>query len=269
MLYFVSTPIGNMKDITLRAVEVLESVDVIACEDTRHSQILLNNYRIKKPLLSCHKFNEREAGEKIIGLLKDGKNVAVISDAGTPIISDPGNVLVRMLVSEGEEFTVVPGANAFVPALILSAMDASRFTFVGFLPEKKKDAEKLLEKYSGLESTLIFYCAPHDVDDVVKKLYESLGNRKAVAVREITKLYEERCEFYLAEGYKGEKRGEFVIVVEGAEPVADNVDPLKMVDDYIASGYTKMDAIKQTAKDLGIKKNELYQTVLASRGEGD
>ena len=139
MLYFVSTPVGNLKDISLRALEVLKSVDLIACEDTRTSLKLLNHYEIKKPLVSYHKFNEKSSGERILSELLAGKSVAVISDAGTPVISDPGNVLAKMLIESNVEYTVIPGATAFVPALILSGLDASRFCFIGFIPEKKKD----------------------------------------------------------------------------------------------------------------------------------
>ena len=145
MLYFVATPIGNLKDMSFRAIEVLNSVDEIACEDTRHSIKLLNHYEIKKPLFSYHKFNEKASGEKIIEKLKSGKNIAVISDAGMPVISDPGNILADMLIKEGLEFTVVPGACAFVSALVLSGLDASRFCFLGFLPEKEGERKAFLE----------------------------------------------------------------------------------------------------------------------------
>ena len=145
MLYFVSTPVGNLKDISLRALEVLKSVDVIACEDTRTSLKLLNHYEIKKPLVAYHKFNETVAAEKIIRDLKDGKNVALITDAGTPVVSDPGNVLTKLLREEGVDYTVIPGATAFVPALILSGLSASRFAFIGFLPSKKKDREEIYD----------------------------------------------------------------------------------------------------------------------------
>ncbi len=160
MLYFVSTPVGNLKDISLRALEVLKSVDVIACEDTRTSLKLLNHYEIKKPLVAYHKFNETVAAEKIIRDLKDGKNVALITDAGTPVVSDPGNVLTKLLREEGVDYTVIPGATAFVPALILSGLDAQRFAFIGFLPGKKKDREELLARYKNLDMTLIFLFCP-------------------------------------------------------------------------------------------------------------
>lgn len=156
MLYFVATPIGNLKDVSFRAIEVLKSVDEIACEDTRHSLGFLNAYDIKKPLFSYHKFNERESGEKIIEKLKDGKNIAVISDAGMPVISDPGNILAQMLIEEGLEFTVIPGACAFVSALVLSGLDSARFCFLGFLPQKASERREFLDKYKNLDMTLIF-----------------------------------------------------------------------------------------------------------------
>lgn len=264
MLYFVATPIGNLKDVTFRAIEVLESVDVIFCEDTRHSQIFLNHYSIKKPLFSLHKFNEKESALKVCEMLLSGKNVAVISDAGMPVISDPGNILTKTLIENNLQFTVIPGACAFLPALILSGFSADRFTFIGFLPDKKKDAIKLLETYKSLPCALIFYMPPHDIDEVVKTIEGVLGNRKAVAVREITKIYEERVEFNLSEGYAGEKRGEFVLIVDGKTESEVEVDLVKEVENLVALGLNKMDAIKQVAKEYSVKKNELYKMVLDS-----
>ena len=202
MLYIVGTPIGNLKDISLRALEVLKSVDEIACEDTRHSLALLNAYQIKKSLSSCHKFNEKEAGEKLIEKLKEGKNIALISDAGMPVVSDPGNVLVNMLIENGLEFTVVPGACAFVSALILSGLDSSRFAFLGFMPEKSSQRTEFLERYKDLDMTLIFYSAPHDVKKDVESIYKVFGDRRAVTVREITKLHETVESFNLSDGLK-------------------------------------------------------------------
>lgn len=260
MLYFVSTPIGNLNDMTYRAVEVLKSVDVIACEDIRHSIPLLDRYDIKKKLISYQKFNEAESGEKIIELLKEGKNVAVISDAGTPLLSDPGAVLTKKLIEEGLEFTAIPGANAVLPALILSGLDSSRFTFIGFLPEKNNDRQKLLESYSAVDSTLIFYSAPHDLDKVVKYLYEGLGDRKAVAVKEITKMYESRIEFNLKDGLTCDERGEFVILVEGAKAQDFSNMPIKEhIALYLGEGLTKMEAIKKVAKERGVPKSSLYK----------
>lgn len=264
MLYFVATPIGNLQDVSYRAIQTLGEVDVIACEDTRHSQIFLQHYGIKKPLISYHKFNEREGANKIVDLLKSGKTVAVISDAGTPVISDPGNVLAKVLIENDLEFTVIPGACAFVPALILSGFDSARFTFIGFLPEKKRDAEQLLENYISLTSPLIFYIPPHDIDDVVDTLFQILGARNAVCVREITKLHEERVAFNLKDGYNGVKKGEFVLVVDGASAVkqTENVNYKEQVNNLVKLGISKMDAIKQVAKENGIKKGDLYKTLL-------
>ncbi len=264
MLYFVSTPIGNLKDMTFRAVEVLNGVSLIACEDTRHSLPLLNHYSIKKPLLSYQKFNEAKAAEKIIETLKNGEDVAVISDAGTPVISDPGSVLVKLLIENDLAFTVVPGANALLPALILSGMDSLRFSFIGFLPEKTKDRQSLLSRYTELDASLIFYCAPHDLEKTSKYLFEAFGARKAVAVKEITKLFESRSEFILGQTPNVDLRGEFVIVVEGKKG-NDDYSKLSVNEHialYIEDGMSKMDAIKKVAKERGIPKSELYKMAI-------
>ena len=263
MLYFVSTPVGNLKDITLRALEVLKSVDIIACEDTRTSLKLLNHYEIKKPLVSYHKFNEKVAGEKLIEELKSGKSIAVISDAGTPVISDPGNVLCKLLIENDLEYTVIPGATAFVPALILSGMDSAKFSFIGFLPEKKKDVEQLLSKYKNIESTLIFYCAPHDIKKTVEVLGLNLGDRKAVAVKEITKLHERAIRFNLLQGYPEENpKGEFVILVEGATEEENPNLELSIkehINLYVSQGMSNMDAVKLVAKERKMPKSEVYK----------
>ena len=260
MLYFASTPIGNLEDITYRAVEVLNSVDVIACEDIHHSLPLLSKYGIKKQLMSYQKFNEAESGEKIIELLKENKNVAVISDAGTPLLSDPGAVLTKKLIELDLPFTAIPGANAVLPALILSGLNSSRFTFIGFLPEKNNDRQKLLESYSAVDSTLIFYCAPHDLKKVAKYLYDGLGDRKAVAVKEITKLHETRVEFTLGSGLECDERGEFVILVEGATAHDFTNMPIKEhIALYLGEGMSKMEAIKKVAKERGVPKSSLYK----------
>ena len=266
MLYIVGTPIGNMKDITLRALEVLRSVDEIGCEDTRHTLGLLNAYEIKKPLFACHKFNERSASEKIIEKLKSGKNIAIVTDAGMPLISDPGCLLVKSLIENGLEYTVIPGATAFVCALIMSGLLDYRFSFIGFLPDKNSECKKLLKKYENADCPLVFYCAPHDVDETVKRLYNAFGNRKAVCVREITKTFEQRVEFELESGYNGEKKGEFVIIVDGAKETETKVEmPVnEHIALYLAKGYTKKDAIKAVAKDRGVTKNEIYMQAIDS-----
>ena len=262
MIYFVATPIGNLKDISLRALEVLRGADVIFCEDTRHSIKLLNAYDIKKPLKSCHKFNEREAAESIISAAREGKEIAVISDAGMPVISDPGNILCGLLKEADVEYTVIPGANAFLSALVLSALPADRFAFIGFLPDKAGEKKQLLEKYKNLDMTLCFHVAPQDVDRDICAMYSVFGDRKACAVREITKLHEEAIPFTLAEGLSGEKRGEYVIVVEGAEKAENPLNSLPEKEHilrYMQGGMDKKDAVKQAAKDRGVPKSELYK----------
>ena len=249
-----------MGDMTYRAVETLNSVDVIACEDTRHSMPLLAKYGIKKQLVSYQKFNEASCAEKILSFAKDGKSVAVISDAGTPVLSNPGAVLVKKLIENGVEFTVVPGANALLPALILSGLRSDRFTFIGFLPEKAGDAQRLLESYSSVDSTLVFYCAPHDLKKTVDKLYKALGDRKAVAVKEMTKVFEARYEFTLGGSFDVDERGEFVILVEGnkGEDFA-NLPVKEHIALYLAEGLSKMEAVKRVAKERGVPKSSLYK----------
>lgn len=261
MVYFVATPIGNLKDISLRALETLKEADVIFCEDTRHSLKLLNAYEIKKPLYACHKFNEKEAGQKILDASRKGEKVAVLSDAGTPVVSDPGNVVCRILRDAGEPYTVIPGACAFVSGLILSALPADRFAFLGFLPDKAGEKRAVLQKYKDLDLTLCFHCAPQDVDRDVKAMYEVFGERKAVAVREITKIHEEATSFFLSEGLAGEKRGEYVLIVEGAEGKENPLNALSEKEHilyYMAQGLEKKEALKSVAKDRGVSKSELY-----------
>lgn len=262
MISFVATPIGNLKDITLRALETLKEADVIFCEDTRHTLKLLNAYEIKKPLYACHKFNEEEAAQKIIAHARAGENVAVVSDAGMPVISDPGNVVCKALHEAGMKYTVVPGATAFACALVLSGLDAATFTFLGFLPNKKGDKLRFLERYKELNTTLLFHSAPQDVDGDVAALYEAFGERKAVAVREITKIHEEATPFLLSEGLSGEKRGEYVLAVSGAEIKANPLNELSEKEHiryYIDQGLDKKEALKRAAKDRGVSKSELYK----------
>ena len=258
MLYVVGTPIGNLKDITLRALETLRAADLVLCEDTRHSLKLLDAYEIKKPLVAYHKFNEREMTEKVVEMLREGKEIALISDAGMPLVSDPGGVLVTRLKEENLPFTVVPGTTAFVPALLLSGFSAP-FLFFGFLPDKKKEKREKLEQLKKETANLIFYCAPHDVEETVKDLFSAFGERRACAVREITKIYEEAKPFMLSEGV-GEARGEYVLIVEGAKeenPFAV-LSEKEHIEKYLAEGLSKMDAIKRVAKERGVPKSSLY-----------
>ena len=264
MIYFVSTPIGNLKDITLRALDVLKSVNIIACEDTRTSKTLLDHYDIKpEKLISYHKFNEQESSEKLIALAVSGKDIAIISDAGTPVISDPGNVLTKKLCEKQIPFTVIPGANAVLPALLLSGFNANRFFFAGFLPEKNSDKQKLISEVISLSSTLIFYISPHSLNADLNYLYNQLGKRKACLVKELTKIYESRYEFVLGDEITINNKGEFVLIVEGkAEENLDDLSIFDHVSFYINLGMTKNDAIKKVAKERNLAKNEVYKEVL-------
>ena len=260
MISFVATPIGNLKDITLRALEELKAADAVFCEDTRHTIKLLTAYEIKKPLYACHKFNEREAAEKIIAMSKEGKRIAIVSDAGMPVISDPGREVAKLLKEAGEKFTVLPGACAFVCALVLSAFPSGKFTFVGFLPDKPSERRDEVKRYTHVRDTLIFHCAPQDIDDYVSVLFEVLGERRACLVREITKIHEESLEFMLSEGYHGEKRGECVLLVEGAKEENPHLalTPREHIKAYMEMGLEKKEALKCAAKDRGVSKSELY-----------
>jgi 16S rRNA (cytidine1402-2'-O)-methyltransferase len=262
MIYFVSTPIGNLKDISLRALEVLKQVDAIYCEDTRHSLKLLNAYEIKKPLFACHKFNEKQAAEKIISAHNEGKDIAIISDAGMPVISDPGNTVCVELKQAGVPYTIVPGANAFLSALVLSGLPADRFAFIGFLPDKAGERKQLLSRYKDLDLTLCFHVAPQDVDRHISSMYEVFGERRACAVREITKVHEEAISFNLSFGLEGEKRGEYVLLVEGAKECKNSLCDLserEHILHYMAQGMDKKEALKCAAKDRGVPKSDLYK----------
>ncbi len=260
MVYFVSTPIGNLKDISYRAVETLKEVDVIACEDTRHSIKLLEHYGIKKPLISYHKYNEKERLDEIYDMIISGKSIAVISDAGTPVISDPGNTLTSFLREKGVDFTVIPGATAFAPALLLSGLSAFNFTFIGFLPEKLKDKDRLLKDYNEAKSTLIFYSAPHDVNKDLAYLYSKLGDRKVAVVKEITKIHETTYSGYLGSLQIENPKGEFVIVVEGCtEKKQFEMTEKEHIDLFLSQGFSKKEAIKKVAEERNVPKNSLYK----------
>ena len=264
MIAFVATPIGNLKDITLRALEELRAADVIFCEDTRHTVKLLSAYDIKKPLRACHKFNEHAAAEEIAALHGEGKRVCIVSDAGMPVVSDPGNTVCKDLRAARVPYTVLPGANAALSALVLSALDASRFTFVGFLPDKAGERRRLLERFQNARETLLFHSAPQDVDRDIAAMFEVFGERNACAVREITKLYEEATPFSLSKGLAGEKRGEYVLVVEGAsgESPLNALSVREHVKAYMDEGLTKKEALKKAAEDRGVAKSELYRETL-------
>lgn len=265
MIYFAATPIGNLKDITLRVLETLKEVDAVFCEDTRHTLKLLTAYGIKKPLYACHKFNENEAAEKIISMSREGKNLCIVSDAGMPVVSDPGAVVAKRLTEAGEKFTVLPGACAFVSALALSAFPSDKFTFLGFLPDKTGERKKVLSRYKDASETLVFHAAPQDVDAYIKVMYEVFGSRPACAVREITKIHEEVRYFDLGEGLSGEKRGEFVLLVEGAKEKENPLNALSLgehLQKYLSDGMDKKEAIKAVARDRNLSKSEVYKAAI-------
>lgn len=265
MLYIVATPIGNLKEITLYALEKLKEVEYILCEDTRTSMILLNHYDIKKPLKSYHKFNEKSEVEKVVNDLKDGKDVALISDAGMPGISDPGNILVNECIKEKVDYTVVSGASALINAFVMSGFQPP-FTFVGFLSNKKSESKKQLQEIKNYKTTLIFYVSPHDINKELSDIYSILGDRKAVVVREISKKFEEKTFINLKDGYQGVVKGEFVLIVEGA--TENDLPDLTIVEELeilINKGIDKNEAIKQVAHNRNLKKNDVYQEYLKNK----
>ncbi len=259
MLYLVATPIGNLKDFSFRAVETLNKVEYILCEDTRTSLTLLNHYEIKKPLYSYHKYNEKEKVDKIIEDLKAGKEIALISDAGMPGISDPGNILINECIKNDIEYTVIPGASAFVNAFVMSGFEPP-FTFIGFLPNKKIEIENLLNPFKNIQTNLIFYISPHSLEKDLNNLYEILGDRDYVAVREISKKFEEKIFGNLKDGYLGLTKGEFVLIVK--KPTEKVASDLSIEEEYsllIKSGIDKNEAIKRVAKSRNLKKNDVYK----------
>lgn len=269
-LYLCATPIGNLGDVSSRCLEVFNTVDLIAAEDTRRTIQLLNHFEISKPLTSYHEHNKREKGGYIISLLKKGKNAALVSDAGTPAISDPGEDLVKLCIENGIEVTSIPGPVAGINALILSGLSTRRFAFEGFLSVNKRHRKEHLESVKNDAHTLIFYEAPHKLKNTISDMRKAFGgDRKIALVRELTKLHEEvkRCTIDEAAAFYEENnpRGEYVIVVEGAaqeniteENEWDGISVKEHVDKYIAEGMTSKDAIKKTASDRNIPKRDVY-----------
>lgn len=271
-LYLVPTPIGNLKDITLRALEVLKDVDVIAAEDTRQTLKLLNHYQIKKTLISYHQHNELGKSESIIDRIRNGEKIALVTDAGTPGISDPGAVIVQRCIEEEIEFEVLPGATAITTAVVYSGLDTSKFLFRGFLPRENKDRKPIIEELRDRTETLIFYEAPHRLLDTLKFLYESLGNRKIAVCRELTKLHEQVFRASLDEAIKyfdeNSPRGEFVLVIQGKSLVEIENEKMALwehltieehIIKFINEGFNKKEAIKKVAKERNLPKSEVYK----------
>ena len=265
-LYLIPTPIGNLDDITIRGLKTLELVDVILCEDTRETSKLLSKYNIKNKLVSCHEFNEDKMKDKVLGYLNTGLNVGLVTDQGTPLISDPGYRIALYISSHNYNIVSLPGATAFVPALTISALAPSPFTFYGFLNAKKNKQIKELGSLKNHPYTLIFYEAPHRLIDTLNNIKEVFGDRKICVVREISKKYEQAIRGKISEVLETDFpiKGEFVIVVEGAVLEFDfnSMSIIEHVDFYINDGNTKNEAIKLVAKERGIPKSIVYKEYL-------
>ncbi len=269
-LYIVSTPIGNLEDITLRALNILKEVDLIACEDTRTSKKLLSRYQIQKPLTSYHEHNEIEKAKELFSLLQEGKSVALITDAGTPGVSDPGFRIVKLASENGVQVVPIPGASAAIAALSISGLPTSSFTFLGFPPKQNKKLIEYLERVKGYPETLIFYESPKRIIKTLKAITEVFGDRNASISREITKMYEETLRGFLSEikstlESRDSLKGEFVLVVEGDTREKADFDS-KTIDDLLhylkKEGHSLKDAVKQVATDSGVSKSKIYKKAL-------
>lgn len=270
-LYIVSTPIGNLEDITLRALKILKEVDIIAAEDTRHSIKLLTHYGISKPLVSYWGEKEKVKSTEILERLHSGQSVALISDAGTPGISDPGAVLIRKALEEDIDVISVPGATALIAALSVSGLSTDEFTFIGFLPGKKVQRKKVLKDLSYEPRTLVFYEAPHRILETLSDMEEIFGQRKAAVVKEISKIYEEVFKGSISEVFRTLEKttiaGEYVIIIEGrAEEVRLTTDDALMeVNTLMKKGLRRKEAVKKVAESYGLSKKELYDKSLEGK----
>ncbi|MBR6536307.1 MAG: 16S rRNA (cytidine(1402)-2'-O)-methyltransferase [Lachnospiraceae bacterium] len=274
-LYLCATPIGNLEDITFRVLETLKNVDVIAAEDTRNSIKLLNRFEIKTPMTSYHEFNKYDKGRQLIEQLLEGKNIAVITDAGMPGISDPGEELVKMAYEAGVPVTVLPGACACVTALTLSGLPTRRFCFEAFLPTDKKERKDVLAELVGETRTIVLYEAPHRLVKTLAELMEALGDRRLTICRELTKKHEEAFRTTFSEALafyeENEPKGECVLVIEGADreelrrAEQESFAELSLeehMERYLSQGMSKKDAMKAVAADRGVSKREIYAMLL-------
>ncbi len=271
-LYIVATPIGNLEDITLRAIRTLKEVDIIAAEDTRQTLKLLNHLEISKPLISYHRHNEEIKTKELINKLLEGKNIALVSDAGTPVISDPGGEIVKEAIKEEIKIIPIPGPCALITALIASGMDAKEFTFIGFLPQNKKNRKEKLEQIKNAENTLILYEAPHKLLQTLEELKSIIDKRKVVLAKELTKIHEEFKMGTIEELQKDiiNPKGEYVIIIEKNEKTKEqikleNLNNLTIEEHYKyyeETGLDKKEIIKKVAKDRNLNKNEVYKKFL-------
>ncbi|WP_455059650.1 16S rRNA (cytidine(1402)-2'-O)-methyltransferase [Parvimonas micra] len=265
-IYFVPTPIGNMKDITLRALEVLENSDIIYCEDTRNSQNLLKFHNINTKLISYHKFNESERVEEIISNIENGKTVSVISDAGMPIINDPGFVILQEVIKRGISYEILPGACALINGICGSGFDATNFVYMGFVPKTESEREKFFKNFKDMSVTGIFYESPHRLLKTLKSLYAQFGNINVCVCRELTKLFEEYKRGCIDEiiSYYEEKgvKGEIVLVIEKIVDKKEAFDVANEILKFKKEGYSNKDIVKILKDNFNISKNEAYELVL-------
>ncbi len=261
-LYLIPTPIGNLDDITVRSLNTLKTVDVILCEDTRDTGLLLSHYDIKKKLVSCHEYNEDKIIDNVVSMLKEGLNVGLVTDQGTPIISDPGYIVSRGVIEAGYNVISLPGATAFVPALTSSGIEPSPFLFYGFLNSKSSKQKTELTALKNLKYTIIFYESVHRMKETLKNMLEVLGDRKIAVCRELSKIHEEIVRDNISNiiPLVDNMKGEFVIVVEGNKEIVDfsGLDVVEHVKMYIEDGLSEMDAIKKVAKERGVAKSVIY-----------
>lgn len=266
-LYVVATPIGNLEEMTPRAIHVLESVDVIAAEDTRNTLKLLNYFGIRTRLIAHHQHNEEQSANGLLELLRQGKNVAIVSDAGYPLISDPGSVVAKKVMEEGFNVVPISGSNAMLNALVASGMNTRHFLFYGFLKAQEKERIQELHELKYYPFTIVFYEAPHRIEKMLKSCLEVLGNRQICLARELTKKHEEFIRGTIEEVLEivDDIKGEMVVVIEGCSeeknPGEDQASPLvhEQIKTYIDGGLTTNEAIKRVAKELGLSKNDLYK----------
>lgn len=261
-LILVPTPVGNLGDLTVRALEVLKVADAIAVEDSRRTSKLLAHYGISKPLILCHRHNEREAADKIVQRVAAGETIAVVTDGGTPGLSDPGAAVVRAAIGAAVSFTVLPGATAAVPALVLSGLPADRFTFLGFLPRKGQERAAALARIRDAEETVIIYESPERIERTVAELGKLFPGRPAAAVRELSKLHEETVRFTLGDAVAVRAQGEFVLVIGGkpaAQAVTTDLSPEEQLAELVRLGASRKEALKTVAARLGVAKSDLYR----------
>lgn len=263
-LYLIPTPIGNLDDITIRALNTLREVDIVFAEDTREAFNLLKYYNINKKIESCHKYSEMKNKEKILKILKEGKTIGFVSDRGTPLISDPGNFIVNEVINENIPVVALPGATALIPALNMSGLDNERFLFYGFLNSKKNTAKNELNMLKDIECTMIFYESPRRLKNTLELMFEVFGNRKISIVREISKLHEEIIRDSIENVIKiiDDIKGEIVIVVEKKKNIKLETIPLnciELVKEMQKKGYSKKDAVKEVSLKYNISKNKLYE----------